>query len=190
VVAGVLLITSALGPASARATYRTPVGSGSVGPSPAPTAEPVRWHDGRCATGAIGPLERDAQNRVIMPAVIALCGPWLAKYSFTMVAFRADRPTTLAYGSRLRHYRPDEPTTVRATFQTVPARGPVGVCLMRSPAVRLACIRLDIPANQQMTATPLPVDDPLVNRPVVYVDDAPEPVPGSGFCATCLDIPS
>jgi len=189
VVAGVLLITGALRPVSARATYQAPVGSRSFSASPVPTAPPIRWQDGGCATGSIGALERDAHGIVIIPAVITLCRPWLARYSFTMVAFRPDVPETRAYGSRLRHYDRDEPTIVRAFFGTVPARGPVGVCLMRSPAVRLACVRLDISAGRQMTAVALPADDPLVNRPVRFVDDMPAPPPGNDFCATCLEIP-
>jgi hypothetical protein len=111
VAAAVLLITVALRPASAEVTSPAPAASWSVSPkppSPAPTTQPVRWDDGGCATGTIGPLERDAQNHVIIPAVIALCRPWLAKYSFTVVAFRADRPA-LAFGSpgRIRDC-PDE----------------------------------------------------------------------------------
>lgn len=97
---------------------------------------------------------------------------------------------TVAVGSRLRHYEPDEPTVVQAAFGTVPTRSPVGVCLMRSANVRLACIRLDIAADAEMIATPLPTDDPLVDRPVQYVDDALHPEPGTGFCATCLNLPT
>ncbi|MFI7545493.1 hypothetical protein [Actinoplanes sp. NPDC049599] len=190
VAAAILLISAAVRPASAEVTAPSPAASrayGAMTPAPTPTTRPVRWNDGGCATGSIGPLERDAQNHVMIPAEIALCRPWLAKYAFTVVAFRADRPP-LAVASRLRRYEPGEPTVVRAAFHTVPTWSPVGVCLMRSADVRLACLRLDIAADGEMVAAPLPTDDPLVNRPVHYVDDSGDPEPGAGFCATCLGL--
>ncbi|MFJ6195517.1 hypothetical protein [Micromonospora sp. NPDC092111] len=163
----------------------------SATPTPATTATPGpyrEWIPASCATGGFDPLEVDAQLNVVIPGQVTLCGRWAGKYAFTVVAFRPDRELAFAFSSRLRSYDPTGPTPVRAAFVTPPAVGSTGICLMRSSTVRIACLAVDVDAQYRITSRPLPVDDPLVTKPVLYQDDALSPEPGSGFCATCVGL--
>jgi hypothetical protein len=168
-------------------TGLTPAATASAVPAWAP---PYRdWMPAACATGDFGPLEVDAQLNVIIPAQATICGKWAAKYSFTVVAFRPDRDVAFAFSSGLRPYAESGPTAVRAAFVTPPTVGSTGVCLMRSSHVRIACLSVDVDAQHGISSRPLPIDDPLVTRPVLYQDDALSPHPGSSFCATCVGLP-
>jgi hypothetical protein len=157
--------------------------------APAPGPAYVGWNPAACATGGFGPLEVDAGLNVVVPGQATICGKWAGKYAFTVVAFRPDRDVAFAFPTGLRPYAETGPTEVRAAFVTPPGVGSTGVCLMRSTTVRLACLAVDVDAQHRITARPVATDDPLVARPVSYQGDAVSPDPGSGFCATCVDLP-
>jgi hypothetical protein len=97
----------------------------------------------------------------------------------------------LAPASQLRPYAPNGPTPVTGALALDPGFAPtVGVCLVRTVSDRVACVRLDTGPDYRTVATPIGVDDPLVSRTAVFVNDAALPPPPDPFCATCLTFPA
>jgi hypothetical protein len=190
VLAGVLLLmTLATQPTSASAQSASPAISWSALPLPTGThtitaATRPKWKAATCATGAFGEIEVTADGYTLIPATATMCGDWRPGYSFNTVAFGRDSTVAYAHPDGLRTYANGAPTAVQAAFVSFPATSPVGVCLMRTEHDRIACIRIDRTAGGQLVKTPLPADDPLVAKPVQYVEDyLGGPI---GVCATCL----
>jgi hypothetical protein len=166
----------------------------SATPAPRPTftiAPGGVWALADCATGEIGPVATDPSGRVLVPATIAVCSPWSAALRFTMVAYRPTWPTVLALASQLRPYAQSGSTSVTGALALDPGIAPtIGVCLVRNLPDRVACVRLDTGPDHRTVTTPIPVDDPLVSRTAVFVNDAAMPPSPDPFCGTCLTFPA
>jgi hypothetical protein len=194
--AAVLLVTAstamaAAGPTTASRTGESPsspIGSLSPVPiTPQPSSTTVDWVAAPCATGQFGTPEVDAEHHVLVPAEITNCGVYKPSFRFTVVSFRPTYPVAFAFSTQLRPYQPTGPTSVQVALVSPAQPGPVGICLVRSPTVRVACLKLTYTAAYQVTWEPLAIDDPLVTKPVVVVDEAPGD-PG-GYCVTCIWLP-
>jgi hypothetical protein len=153
--------------------------------SPSP-ATPL-WGAAPCAAGEFTGLEADELRNTVLSASVSLCGPWATKYSFTVVAFRPSHPVAFASTAYLRPYNQVGPTPVRGGIAAAPISGELGVCLMRSQTARMACVRLTFHLSEPTTMLPIPVDDPLVSKPVILLVETPPPHPW-GFCGSCLPI--
>ncbi|HWH00780.1 MAG TPA: hypothetical protein VNV66_16040 [Pilimelia sp.] len=140
------------------------------------------WLPAPCASGRLESVT-GAGGSAIIQAEVTLCGKWTSSYSFTLAVFRPRWERAIVTSGELKHYRPDGPTTA-STNIVPPATGAIGVCLMRSESARLACLRLEADGAGGVTATSVPVDDPLVAYPVYYFQDNLPP-PG-GHCASCV----
>jgi len=152
-------------------------------------AAPTAWVPAGCAFGSFAPIQHQF-DAIIIPASVTICGQWSADYTFTMVEFRPGDDVALAATWNLRSYAAGGGSPVSAVYQPEPKSLPtVGVCLMSSPDTRLACIRLNTTLRNVTTATPIPVDDPLVSQKVVLTDDTRHKGKGADFCGTCLAFP-
>ncbi|MFI6758944.1 hypothetical protein ACIBF5_07340 [Micromonospora sp. NPDC050417] len=171
-------------------TTEPPVGVRTTGgPVTTATGSPIPrvWFATTCATGHFGAPALDTYGRVTVPAEITNCGPDSALFRFTIVSFRTDQDQAYAFDSQLRPYRSDGPTPVTATTIGRAIPGQLGVCLMRNIAAPVACLRLTFTDDLEMTAEPIPVDDPLVTKPVILTDDPHLGEPGGG-CGTCFGL--
>jgi hypothetical protein len=163
----------------------------STGVSVSPTASipTVYWITAPCATGGFGEMTVDRRQHAFLPLSVTLCSTYKSKFSFAVVAFRPDWSFALATPGNLRPYAQSGPASVVADLDLNPGfpLPTVGVCILSSSTVRVACVRVDTTDGGVTTATPVDVDDPLVNRPVVYNGDL-MPVPPDPECGTCLGL--
>lgn len=179
------------GPAAAQPyAAATPiVASTGATVSPIPTTPSIYWIAAPCATGSFGQLTVDHRPHAFLPVSVTLCSAYKSKFSFAVVAFRPDRSFELATPGNLRPYAENSPAGVVADLDLRPGYPlpTVGVCVMRSPTDRLACVRIGTTDDGVTTATPIGVDDPLVDRPVDYNGDL-MPAPPDPDCGTCLSL--
>jgi hypothetical protein len=178
---------SAAGPITPASGSLTPVSGVVTGPVATATAS---WIYADCATGGFSGVQTDAAGNAIIGADVTLCGEYKSKYAFAVVAF----PSTVGWGladpRSLSPYAPAGATAVRGGIEAAHATGEQGICTMRSPTERIACVRVTFPKGEPATMEPIPVDDPLVDKPVYYSDGVPTVSPSqpSGFCGSCLII--
>lgn len=156
---------------------------------PDPPAIPRAWFATSCATGQLDePYQYDEFPSVVVTGQISNCGPDWPMARFTLVSFRADSDHGYAFDSQLRPYRSGGlPTPVTATMFRQPVPGDLGVCLMRTISAPVTCLRLTFDADLDMTWAPIPVNDPLVQKPVILIDDSNLGDPG-GVCGTCFRL--
>jgi hypothetical protein len=174
----VTAVTLLFSPATAVAGGTPPV----VQSDPPPIT--AAWFATPCATGEIDPPVF-AANYLFVTAEITNCGPDWSMHRFALVAFRADRPAARAYYGQLRPYLVDAPTPVSAYTYGLIEPGELGICLMRTIAAPVACLRVTIDADLDMTWEPLATNDPLVTKPIILFDEGTIGDPG-GFCGTCF----
>jgi hypothetical protein len=171
----VAAVAAATGTATAATATVTPAASFTVVPStispvPSTSSAPyVPWYPFSCATGTLGALTVVGGHPAVSASVTP-CAPTAAKHSFGIVGFRADWPSALAEPGNLQPYASSGATDLTVLLDyaapvTVPA---FGVCLMLNQDTRLACVRVDLSVTGVTAVTPIGVDDPLVDRPVIY----------------------
>lgn len=156
--------------------------------SPAQAAQP--WPPAYCATGQFTGIETSIdEKQTALRGNITPCAPSLGDSRFALVVFSPDPfSIAFAYSHLVVSYEPNGPTPFAGVFRTKP-EGEVGVCAMRTLRDRIACVRVTFRDDGPATMEPIPTDDPLVMKPVFYVEDeAPEPDP-HGFCGSCLELP-
>ncbi|BCB77700.1 hypothetical protein GCM10022251_64150 [Phytohabitans flavus] len=165
----------------------------TVGVTPAPTGgtapAEAEWIPATCATGELTTVETDAALNTTVSGAVSICGTYKPKAAFTAVLFRPDRDYAIAAATSLRSYDPAGPKPVTLALVTAPSTGTAGLCLMRSPTARIACVRLDFTLGQPAVMHAISTDDPLVAKPVIFVDDTLAPHPPAGFCGSCLAVP-
>lgn len=146
------------------------------------------WVTASCATGQFTTIETDVDGSVRLVGEATNCGPIWSFAAFTLVNFYPEEPKAYAYPDALVSYRSAEPTPFSGTVHPVPGPQHVGVCAVRSPYARIACVRVTWPVNGPATMESIPTTDPLVQQPVTYsAGDDEDP---GGFCGSCLDDPA
>ncbi|MFK3979956.1 hypothetical protein ACI2K4_06175 [Micromonospora sp. NPDC050397] len=177
------------GPTAVRTSDTIRLDGGTPTVLPDPPDVPRAWFATPCATGQLNePYRYDGYPMVAVTGQITNCGPNWSMARFTLVSFPAANDHGYAFDSQLRPYQPTGvPTPVEATMFRQPVPGELGVCLMRTVAAPVACLRLTFDADLEMTWQPIPVDDPLVQKPVFLIDDSDLGDPG-GFCGTCFRL--
>jgi len=163
------------------------VGSPVPTPTPAPSPTAPQWIPAACATGGFTGVETDAERDTVVSATVSICGTHKDKFSFTLAAFLPGRPVSVVSPYDLRPYRPDGPTPVQGWLRSAPSSGEMGVCSVRSPTVRIACVRLTFTLTGPTTMEPISVDDPLVATAVVGLDPG-LPAADGGFCGSCVAL--
>jgi hypothetical protein len=142
----------------------------------------VVWHPADCAVGSFDPVTVDEQGHYLLPAHMALCGPFRSGFNYEIALFRPDGSIPLVTGDKLQSYA--QPTVIVDVRPRTPA--PLfGLCLMRDVDARTACVRVDTVAGVA-TSTPIAVDDALVADPVLFLTKPPVILPN--YCATCVSI--
>jgi hypothetical protein len=155
-------------------------------PAPAITIPPgaVSWIPAACATGSIDPVVVD-QGHYLLATHMTICSPGNVHFRYALVLFRPGQATAAASPDHLAPYAAAGPAD-----RTVDVRlgNPVpefGLCLLRDLRTRTACARVDVAPDGSATSAPIAADDPLVAKPVVYIDEA-LPTPPDNYCGTCV----
>ncbi|MEH1127795.1 hypothetical protein [Micromonospora sp. CPCC 206061] len=158
--------------------------------TPAQAAGP--WPPAYCAAGQFTAIETTADRQTALHGQVTPCEPPRANDAFALVAFHPQNFGAFAYPHSLVRYQPEGPTPFSAVFRSVPRAGQAGVCAMRTLTDRIACVRVTFPKDGPATMEPIPTTDPLVDKVVFYVggNQQPTPPPPSGFCGTCLELPT
>ena len=154
------------------------------------TATPPQWGGVTCATGNLLEPEYDyATGRPVVIGTAARCDGSNEPATFGVVFFDPGTTTAAVYTTGMRHYNPNgQPRP----FGALPPRRIVetwGVCVMSSPTVRLACVELVPVSPVRFYLRSIPVDHPLVGKPVdngVYpppkLGPGSTPAPECGAC--------
>jgi hypothetical protein len=151
------------------------------------------WPSANCATGQFTAVETSSDGQTALHGDVTQCAPQLGKPVFTLVVFYPNDFVAFAYSHLLVPYQPEGPTPFSGVFRSKPRAGQVGLCAMRTLTDRIACVRVTFPTDGPATMEPIPTTDPLVKKMVFYVDDddqEPTPPPPSGFCGSCLELPT
>lgn len=147
-------------------------------PSPAST-----WGGASCASASLDGFEM-YDDELIVLGTATRCGHDDTPATFAVAFFRADATTGGAYGTGVRWYAANGQLR---PFGVLGPRTPTtwGACVMLDPTVRLACGALTPTASRPgWTYSPLPLDDPLVTKPVHELI-LPSPGPGNPTQPNC-----
>lgn len=167
-----------------------PVTSPPIEPVPMPSSNTIQWITAPCANAEFGSVEHEPQLGLFISASARTCPPYKPGSAVAVATYRDDRAYSFVHGSNLVPYSPTGDTSMRILIRAATLRPGQGVCLIRTDAVRLVCGRTIAGPESAMTVEPIPVDDPLVDRPVIFDGNSRpegEPMPG---CATCVEAPS
>lgn len=186
-----LLLVATLVAAALTAALTTTAAGADTDVTPVPTTSPVtaQWITAPCATGELASAWTDAYQRTLIHGSVTACGVRKPNATFTAVLFRPDRDFAIAVDTGLRPYAPVGPTPVVGLLYAPPGIDTVAVCLARSTTARIACARFDLAPGQPAVMHPIGTDDPLVDKPIVLVEDLPGIRPPSGFCGSCVALP-
>ncbi|MEJ3743859.1 hypothetical protein WEI85_11270 [Actinomycetes bacterium KLBMP 9797] len=171
------------------AVTATPTGLTTSTPLPSPSTVPAarQWTPASCATGQFTGFTTEANGQLTLLGDATLCGGYRDKFAFTLVVFKPSQVTAFAYSSALLEYEPEGATPFQAVMRVPPPSGEVGVCVMRGPTAAMACVRLTFAVGEPAVLEPIPVTDPLVRKPVLFVLDTPRsPDPECGACVRLI----
>ena len=169
----------------------TLVGAVLTAPAPAAVAVPdpvhgPEWTSTECAKGTLtGAIREPRGGGVIVTGEAKECGTHVPGSFFAVATFHLRDPDAKPFAEfeDARYYREGESRSfgVRAFSGT----GTEAVCLMLSATKRIACAWVRVPEVGPATVVPLPVNHPVVARPVeLGWDDGANP-DGSSKCGTC-----
>ncbi|MFI5893954.1 hypothetical protein ACIA5D_28025 [Actinoplanes sp. NPDC051513] len=144
------------------------------------------WNPASCATGSFGPVTVDAQGHYLVPAHMALCEPYQARFNYAIALFHPDGTVPIVTGDKLQAYSATGPANVIADVRPAIPDPVFAFCLMRDVNTRVACVRVDTAPDGAATSTPIAVDDYLVADPVVYLRKQVVLIPN--YCATCVTL--
>ncbi|MFY1694171.1 hypothetical protein [Solwaraspora sp. WMMA2101] len=171
----------------------TPIGSLSPmtsQPVPVvPTTGGHQWITAPCAHASFGDVGHDPQLGMHIDVSATTCTPYKLDSAFAVATFRNDRDVSFVHGHQLVPYSPTGDTSLWVLIRPATPTGST-VCLLRTSTARLDCVKI-VSAGQTMPEVePVAVDDPLVDRAVIF-DGSPRPeghpMPG---CANCVEAPS
>jgi len=142
----------------------------------------VVWTPASCAAGSFDAVSVDGQGHYLLPAHMALCEPFQARFNYSIVLFRGDGSLPLATGDKLQSY-----VIGSVTVDVLPSSPAAvfGVCLMRDEDTRVACVRVETAAGG-VSSAPVAADDPLVADQVIFLTKLPVIQPN--YCATCVTL--
>jgi hypothetical protein len=126
---------------------------------------PGEWGGADCASGSLDGFEMHNRDLVLY-GTATRCGDDETAATFGVAFFRADAQMGGVYGTGVRWYSPHG--QLRA-FGVQGPRTPAtwGACVMRDSTVRLACgVLAPSPIRPGWSYTPVPLDHPLVAKPV------------------------
>jgi hypothetical protein len=142
------------------------------------------WTPASCATGSFDAVTVDPAGHYLVPAHMALCEPFQARFNYAVVLFHPDGAVPLARGDQLRSY-----VLPSAIVDVVPLERPVpvfGLCLMRDLETRVACVRIETAADGTATSAGIAPTDRLVADPVVFFRGPIVIHPN--YCASCVTM--
>lgn len=147
---------------------------------PAAAASVSPWVGADCATGHLDGL--DGGSETILVGAATRCGEAGTEADFAVVLFQ---PNRLAWPYRpwVRQFASTgQPRPFGVPMP--PRTGAWGACLMASSTLRLACARLTPVDTNRWTYEPIPLDDPLVDKPVgaTIYEGSLGPRPNCGSC--------
>ena len=141
------------------------------------------WIPASCAIGSFDPVSVD-QGHYLLTSHMTLCTPYNSHFAYTIMLFYPGQPQAGATRDRLLRYAASGPADKTAD---VYLRAPLPVfalCLVRDLHTRTACTRVDTTPDG-VTSTPIPADDPLVDKLMVYSDEVLPP-PVDNYCGSCV----
>ena len=141
------------------------------------------WNPASCAVGTFDPVTVDAAGHYLVPAHMALCGPYQPGFTYAIVLFRGNGAVPLATGDKLLSYA--TPTVTADVLPPTPAP-PFGLCLMRDVNTRVTCARVDTGPDGSASSAPLATTDALVADPVVFLRGPIVIHPN--YCASCVTL--
>jgi hypothetical protein len=154
------------------------------------------WTMAACvAPDLVSAQQDDTSDWLVVSGTGRACGPAGTDSGFRIATYPDGQPTGIAEGYNVRLFDQPYPGRVPVrrfgTAISTAQPGEYGVCLLAGKDERAGCALVTVTGTGKdltVTLTPLPVNDPLVVKPVVtspYQGTTNPPVTG-GVCATCF----
>ncbi|MGN9908869.1 hypothetical protein ACTMTJ_15105 [Phytohabitans sp. LJ34] len=166
--------------------------------APAHAADPIAWNMAPCATAILSEAQWDQGARMfVVNGVATQCAPVASSGGVRIATYKPTAASASAPGYNVRLFPDATPGATRpfGVAAVPPTVGEYGVCVLAGAQERVVCALVTVSSYQgRLVApmSPLPVDAPLVDKPVVttpYTGALAPPAkdggPG-GTCGTCF----
>jgi hypothetical protein len=116
---------------------------------------------------------------------MTICSPFNAHFRYALVLFRPGQISAGVSPHQLSPYAASGPSDRLVDVMLRRPEPEFGLCLMPDLRTRAACVRVEIAPDGTATSVPIAADDPLVAKPVSYINEV-LPGPPDNYCGTCV----